>query len=427
MDAPMNERLNVEIKNLDDVRREVDVELSAAEAAKAFDEQLTAYAGRVKIKGFRPGCAPRDLVKRMFGTEIEHAVIDRLVPRLLDEALSSRGMPLAGVPAVREVRFAEGEPLRFKATLEVWPDFALPPYTGLKLRRPGGEVGPEDIDRSLEELRRKNAEYLPVEGRGAAAGDYAVVELQGRDAKTKRLRPAEQVVVLVGREGNDPDLEAHLRGLRPQEERTFTTVYPPDHKNRKLAGKTIDIRLKLVSLKEMKFPEVNDDFARQIGEFENLAGLKDKIRLELQEAKAKAVRRELAEAAVQAVIEQTTISLPPSVLEEETEAVLRGYAEQIGSRAVSREAVEALKMQAGAQAARNLRQHLVLRKIARLEGLEPTEEEVDQEIRTIAQAERVPPARAMESFREEGRRENLKASLLSRKVVDFLINRAIMD
>ncbi|MBM3310858.1 MAG: trigger factor [Candidatus Aminicenantes bacterium] len=427
MDEAAAEHLKVAVRDLDAVRREVEVEGDAAETAKEYDEVLSAYARKVKLRGFRQGAAPREMVKKMYGPEVEHDLVDRLIPRLLEEALSGRRIPVVGVPAVSDVHFEEGRGLRFKAVVEVWPEFDLPPYTKLKLRRPESAVTDEDIAQSLEDLRRKNADYVPVEGRGAAAGDYAVVELQGRDTKTRRLLPAEKAVLLVGREGNDPEVDSHIQGLRPSEERTFVASYPEDHPVRKRAGKTIEFKLKLVSLKEMKYPEVNDDFAKHLGEFEDLAGLKDKIRRELAAARTKAAQRAVSEQAVQAVADRVSFDLPPSVLEEETEAVLRSFAAQIGKRAVTREAAEALKAQALAQARKNLKQHLVIRKIARAEGLAVTEEDLDQEIRAIAQESQVPLARAMETFREEERKDNLKASLLARKVVDFLVGQAIIE
>jgi trigger factor len=427
MEETAAERLKSNVKNVDATRKEVEVEYGAAESAKEYEDFLNAYAERAKIRGFRQGHAPREMVKRMFGPEIEQGVIDRIVPRVLDEVLESNRIQAVGRPVVEDVRFEEGRPLRFKAIVEVWPDFELPPYKRLKLRRPGTAVTDEDIAQSLEELRRKNAEYVPVEGRGVAAGDYAVIELQGRDAKTKRLLPAEKVVVIAGDERNEPAVNENLLGLNIEEERSFTTSYPADHKKRKLAGKTVDYRLKLVSIKEMKHPEANDDFAKHLGEFESLAGLKEKIRHELEAARAKAARREMSEEAVQAVIDKASIELPASVLEEETEAVLKNYADQIGRRAITREAAERIREQARIRAERNLKQHLVIRRIAQAEGLSVTEEEVDQEIRSIAQAMNIPPARARDSFREEGRLDNLRATLLARKVVDFLVDQAIIE
>jgi trigger factor len=427
MAETITERLKITVTEAGPARREIEIEFSAAEAAKEYEDDLTAYAAHVKIRGFRQGNAPRELVKRMFGRGVEHSLVDRLVPRLLDEALASHHIRAAGVPAVEDVRFEEGGPLRFKAVVEIWPDFSLPVYTKLKLPRREPKVTDEDVDKSIEELRRKNADYVPVEGRGVAAGDYALVEIQGRDVKTKRLFPAERTVVQAGREGNDPAIEANIQGLRVDEEKKFTASYPSDHKNRKLAGKTVENRLKLISLKIMAYPEVNDDFAKRLGEFDSLAALKAKIRQELLDSRTKAARRETSEDAVQAVIAQTSIELPQSVLQEETEAILKSYASQIGSRGVTREAFEALQAQAKIQAERNLKQHLVIRRIAQVEGLNVTEEEVDQEIRAVAQASQVPLGRALESFREEGRRDNLRATLLARKVVDFLVGQAIIE
>ena len=427
MENNTTDRLKSTVKDLSATRKQIEAELTAAEAAKEYETVLDAVAERAKLRGFRQGHAPRELVKQMFGHEVEHDVIDRLVPRVLDEILESDRLHAVGVPSVKNVHFEEGGPLTFTAVIETWPDFELPVYKRLKLRKREILVAPEDIDRSIEELRRKNADFVPVEGRGVADGDYVTVELQGRDLKTKRLMPAERVVVLAGREGNDPAVDQNILGLNVQEEKTYTATFSADHGNRKHAGKTVEYRLKVLSIKEMKYPEVNDDFAKHLGELENLAGLKDKIRQELDAGRARSARRETSEEAVQAVIDQAAIEVPASVLEEETESVLKNYASQLGPRGLNREAAEALHAQARAQAERNLKRHLVIQRIAQVENLTVSEEEIDREIESVALANNVPLARVMESFREEGRRDGLKATLQSRKVVDFLVGQAIIE
>jgi trigger factor len=427
MDNDTNDRLKHSLKDLSATRKEIEVELSAAEAAKEYETVLDTYAERAKLRGFRQGHAPRDMVKQMFGHEIEHDVIDSLVPRTMEELLGSIRLQAIGVPAIEQVHFEEGGPLTFKAVVETWPDFDLPDYKKLKLRKKSTAVTPEDIDLSLEELRRKNADFVPVEGRGAASGDYVTIEIQGRDLKTKRLLPAERVVVLVGREGNDPAVDENVLGLKAQEEKTFSVSYPADHRNRKLAGKTVENRLKVLTIKEMKYPELNDEFAKHLGEFETLAGLKEKILQELEANRARTARRETSEEAVQAVIDRAAIEVPAGVLEEETAAVLKNYASQIGSRGLTREAVDTLRVQARAQAERNLKQHLIIRRIAQAEGLSIADEDIDREIEAVALANNIPLARAKETFGEEERRDDLRASLLSRKVVDFLVGQAIME
>jgi trigger factor len=427
MEPIESDRLKSAVRDASPTRKDIEVELVAAEAAKEYEEVLTAYAGRAKLKGFREGHAPRDRIRQIYGRELEHEVIDRLVPKVLEEVLDSYRIRPASVPHVREASFEEGGPLKFKAAVDVWPDFELPPYRDLKLHKHEAGVSDEDIERAVDDLRRKNAEYVPASGRAAAKGDYVMIELQGRDAKTKRLLPSERVVVLVGREGNDPAVDAHLLGMNVQEEKSFTTSYAPDQANRKLAGKTVDYRLKVLSIKEIKVPEADDDFAKRLGPFDSLAALKEKIREDLGSVRAKAARRETSEEAVQAVIDRAAIELPAGALEEETDAVIRSYAAQVGTRGLSREAAETLQVQARAQAERNLKQHLVIRKIAQAEGLSVSEEDLDREIEEIAKANDVPPARAIESFREDEKRDSLRASLLARKVVDFLVSRAIIE
>ena len=190
----------------------------------------------------------------MFGPDIQRSVVDELIPGVLEEILEAKAIRPAGAPIVEDVSYEEGHDLRFKAVIEVWPEFELPAYTKIKARKIEASLTEDDVVRAVDELREKAVEYVPVEGRGVAANDYAVVELQGKDVKTRRLMPVEKVVVLAGHEGNDPAINAHLLGLVPGEEKTFRHAYPADHKNKKLAGKEIEYRLKVLSIKEKKLP-----------------------------------------------------------------------------------------------------------------------------------------------------------------------------
>jgi trigger factor len=422
-----HEDLKSTVKNLSSVRRELEIELSAAEAAKTYDEMVQEFSGRAKLPGFRPGKAPVAVVLKKFGHDIEHEVVDHLIPEVLHRALQLNGIRAVGVPSVENVSFEAGAPLKFKAVVETWPEFELPAYLGLKLKKRDPVVGEDEIDKTIEDLRRKQAEYIPVEGRGIQNGDYVVALVQGRDLKTKRLLPAEKAVVLVGHERNDPALNEHLLGLRAAEEKAFEYAYPPDFANKKFAGKTIAYTMKVQTVKEMIFPEVNDELAKHLGEFETLDALRAKIREELTVTKAQYVRRETSQEAVQTVIGQAKIELPETVVEEEMESVLKNIASQLPRQGISREAAETIRARAREQAEQNLKEHLVIRKIAQAEGFDVTEPDIDEEIKSIAAATGLPLARVMDTFQEEGRREGLKSTLLARRTVDFLISRAIME
>ncbi len=421
------ERLKVTITETSPSRRQIEAELRAEDAAAELERITAEYAGGARLKGFRRGRVPKDMVKQVYGPEIRHALIDALVPKVLDEVLSERHIHPASVPVVEDVVFEEGSPLSLKAVVEVWPDFVLPAYAKVRLPRKDADVADADVERAVDELRGKAAEYVPVEDRGVVNGDYVVVELQGRDLKTKRLRPAEKAALLAGREGNDKTVDAQLFGMREGETKVFRQIYPPESPHKALAGKEVEYTLKVLSLKAEKRPALDDEFARSLGEYQGLKDLQDKIRAELLKARQLRARRESSEEILKRLLEQTAIELPESIVQEEAEKVLHKTLGELRAEAVTPALVEDLRVRAREQAAASLKRTLLLKRIAEAESLAVTEEEIDWEIRSLAQANGVPEARLLESFEAEGRRESLRTTLLLRRAIDFLVDRAIME
>ncbi len=423
-----NERLKTSVTSPSPSRREIEVELSAEETAREYERVLGEYAGRAKLKGFRPGLAPRAMVRQMFDHEIRHSVLDSLIPKVLEEVLAARGIHAVGIPSVDDVHYDEGGPLKFKAAVDVWPEFELPSYTKIRIPKTTVGVTEEDIDRTLADLREKAAEYIPVEDRPASPGDYVVIELQGKDAGTKRLMPVEKVVVMVGHEGNDPAINENLPGMAPGSEKTFRHAYPADFPNKRLAGREIEYRLKALSIKAKQVPEPNDDFAKTLGEFDTIAALRDKIRAELTAAREQAARRETADAVLKDLLDRTTVDLPGSVVDEEAEAVLRNVLSQAPPRQpLTQESAEALRAASRKQAEINLKRHLIIDKVSEAENITVSDEDVQAEMEAMAKANNVPLARVVDSFEQEGRKESLKHTLRDRKTIDFLVGQAIME
>jgi len=420
------EHVQISVKDQGPTRKEIQAEVAASEAGREHERILEDYALRARLKGFRQGKAPKDVVKRMFGAEIQHAVIDALIPRVLGDILEAKDIHSVGVPVVENVAYDEGGPLKFQAVVETWPDFELPSYKGVPVKKPEVKVAEDDVAHALDDLREKAAEYVPVEGRGVANGDYAVVEIQGRDARTKRLMPVEKVVVLAGHEGNDSAINDNLAGLAPGQERTFRHTYPADHKARKLAGKEIEYRLKVDSIKEKKLPEANDDFAKTLGEFDTIAAVREKIREEIRASRDQAARRETADEVLKTIVDRAVLELPPSVVADEAEAVLKSMLQSAQGRPVAPEVLESLRGAARTQAETNLKRHLLLRRIADVEGIRVTDEDVDREIQALARANGIPLAKARESFAQGDRLDDLRSNLLVRRTVDFLVGQAIM-
>jgi len=409
-------------------RKEISLEIPDAEFQKEYEKVLGEYVAKAKLDGFRRGHAPRERVKVLFDHDIRHDVYDALIPRVLEEELRGLGLNPVDVPVLKDLKHEDGEPLRCTAAFEVLPDFDLPDYRSVRVKARKAEVAEADVDKALEDIRARAAEYIPVEGRGVRSGDYAVVEMQGKDQRTKRLLPVEKAVVLAGHAENEPALNEKLEGLAPGEERSFEVVYPKDHANRRIAGKDIVYGLKVREIKEKRLPELDDEFAKSLGVAEGLPALREKVRNELLEVRERAGRNEAASEVLDGIAGKVSLELPESVVEREALAILRRLLQAARDRRISPEALESLKAEARRQAVDHLRNHLILEKIAKKEGLQVTDEEVQVEIRSLAQANNVSEAALGDMIRrDEHRREDLLESLLFRKTVDFLMKTAIMS
>jgi len=416
------------LNDLGPSRKEIELEIPDEEFRQEYEKILGEYVAKAKLDGFRKGHAPRERVKALFDHEIEHDVYDSLIPRVLEEELRGLRLNPVSVPVLKDLKHEPGQPLRCTAAFEVLPQFELPDYRAIRIKRRSTELAKEDVDKAMEEIRGRAAEYVPVAGRGVADGDYAVVEMQGRDQKTKRLLPVEKAVVLAGHADNEPALNEKIMGMTPGEERSFEVAYPKEHPNRRVAGKEIVYGLKVRELKEKKLPALDDDFAKSLGVPDGLLALVAKVRQELQEGKERAARNETASDVLAAVADKVALELPESVVEEETLAVLRRLLQAYGDRRIAPEALEALKTEARRQAVDHLRNHLILEKIAQKEGLAVGEEEIQEEIRNLAKANNIPEATLADMMRrDEHRREELAESLLFRKTVDFLVKTAIIS
>jgi trigger factor len=408
-------------------RKEFELEIPAEEVEREYAKVLSDYVNRVKLPGFRKGHAPKDMVRNLFDHDILHDVYDELIPRTLGVELKAHNLNPVNVPEIRDLKHDHGRPLRCTVAFEVLPEFDLPDYRSVQVPEHPATVDDADVAKALEEIQAKAAEYLPVAGRGVEDGDYVVAEIHGKDLKTKRFLPVEKAVVMAGHAENESALNEVLKGQKPGEERSFRVSHGKDHPNKRVAGREVEYVLKVSEIKEKKVPALNDDFARSVGEYAGLDDLKEKLRKELLEARERGARNTTASAVLQEIAKKVSLELPESVVERETLSVLKRMLSSASRQTrIPAEALEGLKAQARRQAVEHLTNHLILEKIARQEGLEATEEEIQEEIRELAKANGVPEKYLADMVAKEERREELRETLLFRKTVDFLVKNAII-
>jgi len=419
------EKIKVKIAIPNSSKRELEIEVPSEEAAREFERVLDDYVSRARLDGFRRGKAPRDMVKRLFYADIKNSVVESLAPKALRESLQAEKINPITTPLISEISYQEGSPFLFKATVEVLPDFELPPYKRTKVKKREVKVEEAEVERSMEELRQKSAEYLPVEGRGVADGDYVVLEWKGKDVKTKRLLPTEKVLILAGHPDNEKQLNENLIGLKPQEMRAFVVSYPEDHPQKKLSGRTLEYEIKAISIKEKKVPEMSDDWVKDLGETGNLSELRAKVRQELEKAKENLARRQMGAEIIKLVSGMLKLELPETLVEEEAGALLKSWV-QAARETLTPDQFEELRKRAKIQAEAKLKESLILKKVADVEKLDVADEEVEEEIKALAKRNNIPLAQAIDSVNREGKREDLKHSLLLEKAIDFLLENAVL-
>ncbi len=425
MEKPLNQE---KLKLVSPTVRELNLEIPAEQVQKEYEKVLKDYLKKVKLPGFRKGYAPREMVQRMFEAEIKETVLDNLIPEDLGQELKNLQVSPVDVPSVKSIEFDLEKGIKYQVSFEVWPEFELPPnYLDRKIEVEKTGVDEKEVEAFLNNIRENAAEYLPVIDRGVQAGDYVVVEIQGRDIKSKNIMPLEKIVVLAGHPENEPKLNEVLPGMKPDEEKTFSVQYPADYQQRKFAGKEIEYKIKILEIKEKKLPELDDEFTQTVsGEVSGLEDLKNKIRQDLSKQKERESEDKALNQYLESLAAEINLVVPESVVEDEAQATIQRQFQEKELKKIPPDIWPRLQEQARRQAETRLKNHILLQKIAEKEGLLVTEEEFEEELKKVSEAQNIPLTQLKSVLKRENKEEEWKLNLRLRKTVDFLGEKVII-
>src|SRR6266700_627260 len=267
-------------------RRELELEIPAEDVQKAGEKVAREFARVARVPGCRPGKAPVTLIRRRFADAIKSAVLQSLVPNQIERAVSENKMVPITQPQIDKVDFAEAGPVKFRATFEVLPEFELGQYKDLEVEIEDLKIEDSDVDKGIEELRDRAANFVPVEGRPIADGDYAQLKLNGIPAGGGEPIEADSVLCHVGGEETMEPFNQNLRGANTGDHKHFEVTYPADYPDPKLQGKTYSYSVEVLGTKEKKRPELNDEFAKDVSEAQTIEELRNKIRENLEAARS---------------------------------------------------------------------------------------------------------------------------------------------
>jgi len=259
----------------DNCKRELQVEVPAEVVARETDTLMQRYQKLARLPGFRRGRVPPGLIRQRFAEDIKTDIVENLVPRYFREEAEKQGLHPVSQPRITDLHIQEGEPLRFKASFEILPEIEVSGYKELRVEKPDTTVSEQEVEDALKNLREQHASFTPVEGRALADGDFAQVSFNGvpKEPGSKPVHVDEVMVEIAG-SNTMPEFTQNLRGLSSGDERTFDVTYPQEFSEERLAGKTFTYTVKVHGIKQKHLPELNDEFAKQVGEFASLEELR---------------------------------------------------------------------------------------------------------------------------------------------------------
>ena len=414
-------------EDLSPVQKTVEVEIPAAVLTREADRVTNEFGRHAKVPGFRPGKIPASVVRTRFAKEIQEEVVSRVLGASFREAVKEKGLEPVGEPQLEHIDpFIEGAPMKFKARFEVKPQIDLGEYRGLEVEEPKIEVSETDVDAMIERLRDQASAYRVESERGLEDGDFAVIDIvsTGEDLETKN----DSGHFKVGEETPLPELHDALRGKRAGDTASFDKTYGEDASQEAWRGKTVhhDVTLKEIRVQEK--PDVNDEFAKSVGGWETVAQMREAIEADIRKHREAEAQRFKRSQVGERLLAAHTFDVPETLVEEELGKSLNNYARYLASQGVNLETAEMDWRRIGEEfrpeAIKRVKRGLILEAIAKKEGIEISDVEVDAEIRQAARQQDRDFADVKHHLKHDGGYESLRASLAQDRALELVLREA---
>jgi len=411
--------------------RELVLDIPAEEVAKAYRTVAANYRKYAKIPGFRAGKVPETVIRRRFGAEIKKDVIDGLLPERFNKAVAELGVKPVGQPQVTELTVEDGAPLHVKAVFEYVPDFSIEGYQTVTVDKPSVEITEEEYQQEIDQLREARATIEPVEeDRALVDGDWAQITYKGEIEGDTDSAPVagEDSLVEIGGKDTVEAFSTSLRGARPGQELKAEVIYPEDYAEPKLAGKTVAYEVEVKAIKKRTLPELNDDFAKEIGAYESFADLAARVREHLASRKRRSVEGETKDRLFAALTERYAFPVPESLVQEQIDARLERGLRALAAQGMDTEQMRKLdfvRLRAAQRdsALAEARTSILLDRIANEENISVSDEELDSELQLAALQSREPVDVLRARLTEDGGLARIREQLRREKTASALYDR----
>lgn len=425
--------MSVQVENLEKNMAKLTIEVSAEDLEKAMQSAYQKAKGRISIPGFRKGKAPRKMIEQMYGKGIflEDAV-NALIPEHYSKALSECELEIVSQPQIDVTQMEPGKALIFTAEVAVKPEVTLGEYKGVEVPKAEIEVTEEEIEAAIKREQEKNSRTITVEDRAAEEGDIVTIDFEGFvDGEAFEGGKGEAYPLTLGSHTFIPGFEEQLVGAKTGDHVEVNVTFPEEYQAKELAGKAAVFQCDVKKIEAKELPELNDDFAKDVSEFDTLAEYKEDVKKNLTESKEKEALRAKEDAAIEKIIENAEMEIPEAMLNTQCRQMMDDFGRRMQSQGLSMEqyfqftgqTAEKMMEDMKPQALKRIQTRLVLEKIVEVENIQPTEEEVNEEISKMAAMYKM-EADKLKELVGEREMEQMKKDMAVQKAVTFVAEAA---
>lgn len=421
--------MKISVEDVSSVKKVLHIEVPVETVDKELDGAYRELKRNAKVKGFRPGKAPRSVLERLYKKEVNADVASRLIQSSFSEAVRENELDLVGQPQIDPPDLTASTPYVYQADIEVNPQIDDIQYKGLALEKPRYAVSDEEVGLQLKMLQRNLASYKPIsQARAVAEDDYVLIDYEGfkNGQPFDEAQKTENFSLKVGSGRIHDDFDKQLVGMQAGDEKTITVAFDADHPNQAFAGQTIDFKVNLGEIREEVLPELDDDFARQLGSYGSIDDLKQKIVDNLEEGYQKRSEQELNEQIFSALLERVNFEVPDSMVAMELEGIVQDTQQRLDLQNMTMEETglspESIKERYRDTAVKQVQRHLLLKKLIEQEKMELSDEEVDAGLVELSENYNQPMEAIRAFYREKPQNlEFLKNTLLEKKAIRLII------
>jgi trigger factor len=409
-------------------RRELELEIPAAEVQKAMEKVAKEFARVARIPGFRPGKAPVPLIRKRFANDIKGEVLQSLLPEEIDKAVKDKNLSPITQPQVDKIDFEENGPVKFRAVFEVLPEVVLGNYKDLEIEVEAARITEDDVEKAIAHMRERTATFEDVNGRPLADGDFAQVDLVGTPADGAQPVKAGGILVNIGAPDTLAAFSENLRGATVGEKKRFEMQYPADYPDPKLANRNFTYVAEILAIKEKKLPELDDEFAKKVSDAQTMDELRGKVRQGLEAESEMRQTAAVREQLLRKLTEAHDFPVPEALVQHQMDARLERAVHSLAAQGVDPRGVNvdwaALRQKQRDRAADDVKAELLLDRIATAENIEVTDEDSEKEIERMAERSGESAASVRASLTKQGALDRMKSKLRSDKTLDWLRSNA---